>query len=43
VKITELFIRRAIALGRDQQQQIPPAIAVDFVPNWQFSFGVGLA
>lgn len=27
---------------RDQQQQIIPAIDVDFGPNWEFNFGVGV-
>lgn len=27
---------------RDQQQQILPAIDVDFGPNWEFNFGVGV-
>ena len=27
---------------RDQQQQILPALDVDFGPNWEFNFGVGV-
>jgi hypothetical protein len=27
---------------RDQQQQILPAIDVDFGPDWEFNFGVGI-
>ena len=29
-------------LLRDQQQQILPAIDVDFGPDWEFNFGVGI-
>jgi hypothetical protein len=27
---------------RDQQQQILPAIDIDFGPNWEFNLGVGV-
>jgi hypothetical protein len=27
---------------RDQQQQILPAVDIDFGPNWEFNFGVGI-
>lgn len=27
---------------RDQQQQILPAVDIDFGPNWEFNFGVGV-
>ena len=29
-------------LLRNQQQQILPAIDVDFGPDWEFNFGVGI-
>src|SRR5205085_3992568 len=33
---------RAFSPFHDQEQQLIPAIDVDFGPNWEFNFGVGV-